>query len=70
MSATAKKIAETAIDRAPATEAVVYTVNSKERPNFTGDRARLLKAVSTFKPGYATHLLGWENAVWSRITGL
>ena len=67
MAATAKKIAETAIDRlSPGDQmAVVFTVNSKGAQNFTGDRARLLKAVSTFKPGYATHLLGWDNAVWN-----
>ena len=67
MAATAKKIAETAIDRlSPGDQmAVVFTVNSKGAQNFTGDRARLLKAVSTFKPGYATHLLGWDTAVWN-----
>jgi VWFA-related protein len=67
MAATAKKIAETAIDRlSPGDQmAVVYTVNSKGAQNFTGDRAKLLKAISTFKPGYATHLLGWDNAVWN-----
>ena len=67
MAATAKKIAETAIDRlSPGDQmAVVFTVNSKGAQNFTGDRARLLSAVSTFKPGYATHLLGWDTAVWN-----
>jgi len=67
MASTAKKIAETAIDRlSPGDQmAVVFTVNSKGAQNFTGDRAKLLKAVSTFKPGYATHLLGWDNAVWN-----
>ena len=67
MAATAKTIAETAIDRlSPGDEmAVVFTVNSKGAQNFTGNRAKLLKAVSTFRPGYATHLLGWDNAVWN-----
>ena len=66
MAATAKKIAETVIDRlSPGDQmAVVYTVNSRGAQNFTGDRAKLLNAVSTFKPGYATHLLGWDNAIW------
>ena len=67
MATTAKKIAETAIDRlSPGDQmAVVFTVNSKGAQNFTSDRARLLKSVSTFKPGYATHLLGWDTAVWN-----
>ena len=72
MASTAKRIAETAIDRlSPGDQmAVVFTVNSKGAQNFTGDRAKLLKAVSTFTPGYATHLLGWDTAVWNPETRL
>ncbi len=66
MAATAKKIAETAIDRlSPGDQmAVVFTVNSRGAQNFTSDKTKLLRAVDTFNPGYATHVLGWDNATY------
>ena len=68
MSATARKIAETAIDRlSPGDQmAVVFTVNSRGAQNFTSDKTKLLKAVDTFNPGYATHVLGWDNATYNQ----
>jgi VWFA-related protein len=62
---TAKKIAHAAIDRLGTGDqmAVVFTVNGTNAQNFTGDRARLKAAVERFKPGYATHLMGWDTAI-------
>jgi hypothetical protein len=70
MSATAKKIAETVVDRlSPGDQmAVVFTVNSRGAQNFTSDKAKLLRAVGTFNPGYATHVLGWDNATFNQQT--
>jgi VWFA-related protein len=64
---TARKIAETAVDRmSPADQmAVVFTAGSRGAQNFTGDRAKLLQAVGTFQPGYANHVMGWDTATWN-----
>jgi VWFA-related protein len=72
MVATARKIAATAIDRMSPDDqmAVVFTVNSRGAQNFTGDRTKLLRAVDTFSPGYATHVMGWDLATFNQETGV
>jgi len=59
-----KKIGQLAIDRMSRGDrmAVVFTAASGGAQNFTGDRARLTKAIESFKPGHATHMLGWDAA--------
>lgn len=67
MIATAKEIADTAISRLSPedTMAVVFTADSRSAQNFTSDHAKLRRAVSAFNPGYATHVMGWDNATWN-----
>jgi VWFA-related protein len=64
--ASAKRIARMAIDRlGPADQmAVVFTVGSRGAQNFTSERGKLLAAVDTLQQGYASHLLGWDSAVF------
>ena len=63
-TSTAKDIAKTVINRlSPGDQmAVVFTVGSKGSQSFTSDREKLLKAASTFAPGYARHMMGWDTA--------
>ena len=58
------EIARAVIDRlSPGDQmAVVFTVGSKGSQGFTSDRQKLLKAVETFSPGQARHLMGWDTA--------
>lgn len=65
--ASAKQIARLAIDRLGAADqmAVVFTVGHRGAQNFTSDRAKLLAAVDTLNAGYATHMHGWDMAVWN-----
>ena len=59
-----RKIGQLAMDRMSRGDrmAVVFTANSGGAQNFTSDRARLTKAIESFKPGHATHMLGWDAA--------
>ncbi len=64
MIAATKRIGQLAIDRLSRGDrmAVVFTAASGGAQNFTSDRARLTRAIDSFKPGYATHMLGWDAA--------
>ena len=64
MIAATKRIGQLAMDRMSRGDrmAVVFTAASGGAQTFTSDRARLTRAIDSFKPGYATHMLGWQNA--------
>ena len=64
MISATKRIGQLALDRLSRGDrmAVVFTAASGGAQTFTGDRARLTRAIDSFKPGYATHMLGWDNA--------
>jgi VWFA-related protein len=64
MIAATRRIGQLALDRLSRGDrmAVVFTAASGGAQNFTSDRARLTRAIDSFKPGYATHMLGWDNA--------
>ena len=64
MIAATKRIGQLAIDRMSRGDrmAVVFTAASGGAQTFTGDRARLTRAIDSFRPGHATHMLGWDAA--------
>jgi VWFA-related protein len=64
MIAATKRIGQLALDRLSRGDrmAVVFTAASGGAQNFTSDRARLTRAIDSFKPGFATHMLGWDAA--------
>lgn len=64
MIAAAKRVGQLAIDRLSRGDrmAVVFTAASGGAQPFTGDRARLTRAIDSFKPGHAAHMLGWDTA--------
>jgi len=64
MISATKRIGQFAIDRMSRGDrmAVVFTAASGGAQTFTSDRARLTRAIDSFKPGHATHMLGWDAA--------
>lgn len=64
MISATKRIGQLAMDRMSRGDrmAVVFTAASGGAQTFTSDRARLTRAIDSFRPGHAMHMLGWDAA--------
>lgn len=67
----AKEIAGRVVDRMGASDqgAVVFSVGGGGSQGFTADRQKLMVAIGTLSPGYATYKMGWDTAIEPPTSG-